>query len=461
MRKLLYMMLLVYSITNAQNAPFTTANNLKITNPVEGNATDSVLVWRSIDKAVRFFPLGGKYVPYKGATRDVDLGNKGLYANRGYFADNHTPATGFNNIFSVAASSDTLTDSKGLYIVKDQYGQLHINNRGKGNIETNSAFGIYSLVNNITGYANTSFGYASLYSNTTGVYNTAIGLNSMISGNGNYNTGIGALTLQNVTSQFNTAVGYQALTSLTSGASNTAVGLQTLSSLNTGTFNTAFGGTAMYSTTTGSYNTCFGSFCGRDITEGNYNTLIGRSIGRPLTTGSYNLIVSRGTNDTTEYSGISTGSYNTLLGTVKSMAANSNNWVVLADGTGSRAFEKNGSTGAVDIKGTSFTFNSGGLKAGIMNIISTATVTAANIGSNGLLYIYADASAGNITINLPTATSLSGYSVWVYRKDSTSNTVTIDANGSELINQSLTYSLSGQNSNAKFTSDGTQIRVFN
>lgn len=56
MKKLFSLLLLVACfIMSAQSLPITTANNLKITNPVQGTKNDSVLVWRgSGDKIVRY-----------------------------------------------------------------------------------------------------------------------------------------------------------------------------------------------------------------------------------------------------------------------------------------------------------------------------------------------------------------------------------------------------------------------
>jgi hypothetical protein len=52
--------------------------------------------------------------------------------------------------------------------------------------------------------------------------------------------------------------------------------------------------------------------------------------------------------------------------------------------------------------------------------------------------IYADASAGNVTINLPTALSAAGSVFTIKKIDSSVNTITIDANGAQTIDGALT-----------------------
>lgn len=64
--------------------------------------------------------------------------------------------------------------------------------KGNGNNPYNTAIGVYSLVNNTTGFDNTAIGYQALYSNTTGGKNVAIGLNSLSSNTtGDQNIAIG------------------------------------------------------------------------------------------------------------------------------------------------------------------------------------------------------------------------------------------------------------------------------
>lgn len=75
----------------------------------------------------------------------------------------------------------------------------------------------------------------------------------------------------------------------------------------------------------------------------------------------------------------------------------------------------------------------------------------ATIGEDVLV----DASGGNVTVNLPAASGLSGQSIWVSKRDSSVNTVTIDGNGSETINGNLTLVISSQYDAFELMSDGT------
>ena len=64
--------------------------------------------------------------------------------------------------------------------------------KGNGNNPYNTAIGVYSLVNNTTGFDNTAIGLQALYNNTTGGKNVAIGLNSLSSNTtGDQNIAIG------------------------------------------------------------------------------------------------------------------------------------------------------------------------------------------------------------------------------------------------------------------------------
>ena len=69
--------------------------------------------------------------------------------------------------------------------------------------------------------------------------------------------------------------------------------------------------------------------------------------------------------------------------------------------------------------------------------------------------IACDDTAGSITINLPAAASNAGKVYRVTKISSASNTVTVDANGSETISGALTQVISAQWTSMSFYSDGT------
>jgi hypothetical protein len=69
--------------------------------------------------------------------------------------------------------------------------------------------------------------------------------------------------------------------------------------------------------------------------------------------------------------------------------------------------------------------------------------------------ILVDAISGGITITLPAAASAAETIFTIKKKDVTSNIVTVDANGAELIDGSTTYTLSTQYEAIKIQSDGS------
>jgi hypothetical protein len=106
--------------------------------------------------------------------------------------------------------------------------------KGNGNNPYNTAIGVYSLVNNTTGFDNTAIGLQALYNNTTGGKNIAIGLNSLSN---------------NITGDQNIAIGHAASTlndndsnSIVIGAGNLGLGSNTTSIGNSATTTTGLYG---------------------------------------------------------------------------------------------------------------------------------------------------------------------------------------------------------------------------
>ncbi len=103
----------------------------------------------------------------------------------------------------------------------------------------NTSFGGGSNPDN--GTQNTAIGYLALFS-TSGQYNTAVGVSSLTNNvSGGSNTGIGQQALFSSTSSYNTGVGFSALAFTTSGADNTAIGYNAGSTNVTGNLVTAIG----------------------------------------------------------------------------------------------------------------------------------------------------------------------------------------------------------------------------
>lgn len=93
---------------------------------------------------------------------------------------------------------------------------------------------------------------------------------------------------------------------------------------------------------------------------------------------------------------------------------------------------------------------------GAGNINSTSITT---VNGNTTLSTYStilvNANSGNVTITLPAAASNANQSYRIKKIDSTSNTVTVDANGSETIDGDLTVIMSFPNSAMDIVSNGT------
>ncbi len=300
----------------------TTEENNYITS---SNLTDSLTAIRryAVDKDTL-------KVPYSGATKSVNLGYGHAliahYIGAGYTGVStpsevpawlavKNPTIGSNpgqiaRTFAVYNSDDTLS----LHVFIDENNRQSVANFGGGSIPSNSAFGYSALINNSTGFSNTAKGSYSLYSNTTGIYNVAVGSGSL---------------QQNATGSRNTGFGNGALFTNVSGENNTAAGHQAL---------------------------------GR--TTVNDNTAFGWNAGAWVSTGTRNVLYGQGTVNDAGGSP-TTGSYNSMFGNIilSSAEKTKNNQVIIADGQNNRAFEKN-SSGAVDIKGTSLTFNGSAIGSG-------------------------------------------------------------------------------------------------
>jgi hypothetical protein len=163
------------------------------------------------------------YVPYTGATGNVDLG---VY---------------------------NLTLANGLVV-----------GRGNGTWDYSSAVGQWALYNNVSGTRNTAIGWGTLYTSTTGSYNTALGHQS------GYYLESGS---------YNTLLGIAAGSSLTSASYNTSVGSFSLFSTTTGVSNVGIGRSAGYANTIGENNVFIGANAGRFISNGSSsNTSSSRSI---------------------------------------------------------------------------------------------------------------------------------------------------------------------------------------
>jgi hypothetical protein len=149
--------------------------------------------------------------------------------------------------------------------------------RQAGTGADNIALGNTSLQGNTTGERNTSIGSGALYTNTTGTDNIALGYQSLF---------------LNTTGSSNIAMGVNTLGDNTTGINNIGIGISALDRNTTADGNIAIGYGALNLNTTGAYNTTVGYIAGSAITTGSYNTIVGRYVG--TTTMSSNIVLADG-----------------------------------------------------------------------------------------------------------------------------------------------------------------------
>lgn len=163
----------------------------------------------------------------------------------------------------------------------------------------NVAVGLNSLVFNTTASNNTAVGYSAMLTNTIGASNVAVGYQALYLNDGTLatqNVAVGVNALYNNTNERNTAVGYSAGYGITGYDDETAIGYEALYSA-AGSSNggsTAVGSTALYSAT-GNYNTALGYATSEGITTGSFNTVLGSqpdaAAYNSITTGNQDVVI--------------------------------------------------------------------------------------------------------------------------------------------------------------------------
>lgn len=237
-----------------------------------------------------------EYVPYTGATGDVDLGVYDLAAycltlpvstgatigviykaaNR-FIHDFFAAGTEGGNIFIGEAGNFTMAMNTFVYEASWNIG---IGKNALDSLTTgyyNVALGGHALDANTTGPGNMAIGLNSLRANIDGIYNTAIGVNSLRNNiDGGYNFGLGCNALyRNQGGHSNVAIGRDAGkgTALCDITGNVLVGAKAGYLLNTG----------------GDYNILIGYQAGDNITTGAENIIIGYNIDALAAAGNYQL----------------------------------------------------------------------------------------------------------------------------------------------------------------------------
>ncbi len=88
-------------------------------------------------------------------------------------------------------------------------------------------------------------------------------------------------------------------------------------------------------------------------------------------------------------------------------------------------------------------------------IFATASKTTNYTITSNDTVIMADATSGNVTITLPTASSTSGYRFYVKRVDGSGNTVSVARSGSDTIDGATSQTLTAQYTSLTLVSDGS------
>ena len=109
--------------------------------------------------------------------------------------------------------------------------------------------------------------------------------------------------------------------------------------------------------------------------------------------------------------------------------------------------------GAYDIGSTDYRFR----KAYVGAIGDVKTTNASyTMLKTDRVFLYTDTATATLT--LPTAVSLTGHEVFVKKTADTSTALTVDANGTETIDATLTVAMSTPNQTLHLVSDGTNWR---
>ena len=210
-------------------------------------------------------------------------------------------------------------------------GKGHVWSNGPGFVSSNTSYGENALTANTSGLQNTAFGVNALITNTTGQQNTSVGFGALQLTTGTGNTALGVAAGQiNAGGSFNTYLGYAAGQNGSTAAGNVFVGYGAGQNSNS-QYGVFIGYTA--GTTAGNGSIAIGYNAGPGT--GGHNLSIGQSAGIGMTTGALNMHLGY----RSVASGVTTGNYNTLVGS-DIVVGNVSNNAVLADMQGNQAIRK-------------------------------------------------------------------------------------------------------------------------
>jgi hypothetical protein len=173
-------------------------------------------------------------------------------------------------------------------------------------------------------------------------------------------------------------------------STNTAVGINSLSANTSGSGNTSLGWGSALAVNTGLRNTYIGQSAAYQASSGSDNVAIGWSAANTLTTGIGNIFI--GSPGAVGSNGISTGNYNTIIGTnITGLSSSLSNTIILADGQGNQRL-RIASTGNASIGLTA----DNGYKLEVNGTIKSTGFIYASGGNIGVDSDYGLYSTGNI-----------------------------------------------------------------
>ena len=389
------------------NSPLTSNGTIAVT----GAGTTAEYVRG--DGTLATFPSLTGFVPYTGATGQVNLGAYDLLVQtltigKGNSSLANNTALGYRTLFHITT----------------------------GNY--NTAVGYESSHNTTTGQYNTSLGQSALFTNTTGSQNTAIGLNALLlntTGGSNVVVGLDALQ-HNTTGSSNTALGYNAGSHITGGStpnttasSSVYIGRDTKAKVDGGTNEIVIGynaigngsNTATFGNTSTTANYFTGSINGGSfVKSGGTSSQFLKADGsvdstsyQPILT---NPITGTGTTNTLpKFTGASTIGNSNITDTGSLITLGSNTYVTNNLGLGNSSLTQYGFRNSLNITGagnSTANYSDGQVLSGVIGRSSyyeTFANTAAASFTNAALYHY---RANQSTFGAGSSvTSQYGYSV--------------------------------------------------
>ena len=163
-----------------------------------------------------------------------------------------------------------------------------------------------------------------------------------------------------------------------------------------------------------------------------FTTTLGYNAGAALTTGANNVFVGKGAGSI-----ITTGSNNTIVGNYNGGGPDLQGATILADGAGNQRLNI-GSTGTLSLNGAGVgasgqvikSFAAGNpAKWDYVNIVNFTNKTATSGLAVSDNVVFADATAGAMTLTLPVASLVPGAQIYIKRIDSTANVLTMASAG--------------------------------